>query len=78
MKERAKELRKAEKNVAEAEAEIERIEQEQAELEAKLSTPEGAADASLATAYAAKQQQLEAAMNRWEQACETLAAYQSK
>ena len=78
MKERAKELRKAEKNVAEAEAEIERIEQEQAELEAKLSTPEGAADANLATAYATKQQQLEAAMNRWEQACETLAAYQSK
>lgn len=78
MKERAKEMRKAEKNVAEAEAEIERIEQEQAELEAKLSTPEGAADASLATAYATKQQQLEAAMNRWEQAYETLAAYQSK
>ena len=72
MKERAREVRKAEKAVAEAETTIERIEQEISELEAKLSTAEGAADANLAASYAAKQKELNETMNLWEQASEAL------
>lgn len=72
MKEHAREVRKAEKAVAEAETTIERIEQEISDLEAKLSTSEGAADATLATSYAEKQKELERAMNIWEQASEAL------
>lgn len=76
MKERARQLRKAEKALTEAETLIEKLEAEIASLEQKLSTPEGAADAALATAYAALQHELDAAMAHWEHAGEALASLQ--
>ncbi|MBR1712915.1 MAG: ABC-F family ATP-binding cassette domain-containing protein [Alloprevotella sp.] len=73
-KERAKLLRRAEKGVAQCEADIARLEEKIASIEARLSTPEGAADAALATEYAASQKELELAMEAWEAAENHLAA----
>ena len=75
-KDRQRQLRRAEKAVNDCEAEVERLEQELADVEARLSTPEGAADASLFTRHASLRKELDEAMERWEQASEALAEIQ--
>ncbi len=75
-KEHQKQVRRAEKAVADCEADIERLEQALSEIETRLSTPEGAADASLFTRHGALRSQLDEAMERWEQASEALSALQ--
>ena len=76
-KDRQRQLRRAEKAVSDCEADIERLEQELADVEARLSTPEGAADASLFTRHAALKNELDEAMERWEQASEALSELQN-
>jgi ATP-binding cassette subfamily F protein 3 len=67
-KERAKKVRKAEKAVADCEAEIERLETEVAALEAKMATPEGAADLSLYEQHGQLKKQLDGVVEQWEAA----------
>jgi ATP-binding cassette subfamily F protein 3 len=67
-KERAKKVRKAEKAVADCEAEIERLEAEVAALEAKMATPEGAADLSLYEQHGQLKKQLDGVVEQWETA----------
>ncbi len=64
-KERAKQLRKLEKLVAECERKVLEIEERKAEIEALLATPEGAADAALFAQYSEVQQQLSEAEEAW-------------
>ncbi|MBQ8226929.1 MAG: ABC-F family ATP-binding cassette domain-containing protein [Bacteroidaceae bacterium] len=71
-KEQAKQRRKAEQRVAQAEAEVMRIENAIGEVEAALSTPEGASDTSLFTRHAELKAQLAAAEAEWESAMENL------
>ena len=71
-KEKARRVRKAEKAVAECEAAVTRLEERKAALEARLSTPEGAADTALFAEYAETKEQLEAAETAWAEAMETL------
>ena len=71
-KERNKLLKRAEKAVADCEQRIGQLETDIAALEARLSTPEGAADASLFTRHAELHKQLDATMEEWEQASEQL------
>ncbi len=71
-KERNKQLKRAEKAVADCEARIEKLEQEIADVEAKLSTPEGAANSSLFTQHASLKSELDKAVEDWEQASEQL------
>ena len=71
-KEKARRVRKAEKAVAECEAAVTRLEERKAALEARLSTPEGAADTALFAEYAEAKEQLEAAETAWAEAVETL------
>ena len=71
-KEKARRVRKAEKAVAECEAAVTRLEERKAALEARLSTPEGAADTALFAEYADTKEQLEAAETAWAEAMETL------
>ena len=71
-KEKARRVRKAEKAVAECEAAVMRLEERKAALEARLSTPEGAADTALFAEYAEAKEQLEAAETAWAEAVETL------
>ena len=71
-KEKARRVRKAEKTVAECEAAVTRLEERKAALEARLSTPEGAADTALFAEYADTKEQLEAAETAWAEAMETL------
>ena len=71
-KEKARRVRKAEKAVAECEAAVMRLEERKAALEARLSTPEGAADTALFAEYAEAKEQLEAAETAWAEAAETL------
>ena len=73
-KEQQKLIRRAEKQLADCEATIERLEQDIADVEARLSTPEGAADASLFQRHADLRRQLDTAMEQWEQAGEALSA----
>ncbi len=71
-KEKARRVRKAEKAVAECEAAVTRLEERKAALEARLSTPEGAADTALFAEYADTKEQLEAAETAWAEAMEAL------
>ena len=71
-KEKARRVRKAEKAVAECEAAVIRFEERKAALEARLSTPEGAAATALFAEYADTKEQLEAAETAWAEAMETL------
>ena len=64
-KEQSKAIKKAEKAVSDAEARIAALEKEIADIETRLATPEGAADTSLYTDYAARKQALSDAMDEW-------------
>ncbi len=75
-KERAKQLRRLEKNVAEREQEVLRLEEEKAATEALLATPEGAQDAVLFTRYSDLQKALSEAENAWAEAVEELDMHQ--
>ncbi|MDO4995466.1 MAG: ABC-F family ATP-binding cassette domain-containing protein [Bacteroidales bacterium] len=76
-KDRQRQLRRAEKAVSDCEADVERLEQDLSDVEARLSTPEGAADASLFTRHASLKKELDDAMERWEQASEALSELQN-
>jgi ATP-binding cassette subfamily F protein 3 len=65
-KERNRQIRRAEKAVAECEELIFKLEEDISKLEDKLSTPEGAADSSLFTLHADLRKQLNAAVTDWE------------
>lgn len=71
-KEQARIRRKAEKRVKDAEDLIERLEKELAEVENKLSTPEGASDVSLFTRHAELKAKISDAEDEWEMAIEDL------
>ena len=71
-KEQAKQRRKMEQAVKDAEALVEKLEGEIAELEAQLATPEGAADTTLFTRYGDLKQQLADAEEAWSEAVEAL------
>lgn len=71
-KEQAKIRRKLEREVERCEAEVTRLETEKKALEARLATPEGAADTTLFTQYSQLQQALSAAETAWEEAMEAL------
>ena len=71
-KEQAKARRKVEKLVAQCEAEVAHLEEEKQQLESKLATPEGAADAALFDQYAQIGQKLKQAEEAWENAMEQL------
>lgn len=71
-KEQAKLKRKAEKEVEQCEQLVMELENEKTKLEAKLATPEGAADATLFEAYNDIQQKLTEAELAWEEALEQL------
>lgn len=71
-KEQAKLKRKAEKKVEQCEHLVMELENEKTKLEAKLATPEGAADATLFEAYNDIQQKLTEAELAWEEALEQL------
>lgn len=71
-KEQAKLKRKAEKKVEQCEQLVMEFENEKTKLEAKLATPEGAADATLFEAYNDIQQKLTEAELAWEEALEQL------
>ena len=64
-KEQSKAIKKAEKAVSDAEARIAALEKEIADIESRLATPEGAADTSLYTDYAARKQALSDTMDEW-------------
>ncbi len=65
-KEFQKRIRKAEKAVKDCEDEISGLEARIAELEDKMSTVEGASDASLYTQHGELKKQLDAAVEKWE------------
>lgn len=69
-KERAKMLRKAEKNVEEKENEVSALEEEIRKLETQLSTPEGAQDGQLFSKYNEIKEKLSKTEEEWEQAME--------
>lgn len=71
-KELARQRRKLEQNVEDAEKRIGKIEADIAAIEAKLATPEGAADASLFTKYGELKKSLEEAEEAWGNAVEAL------
>lgn len=71
-KELARQRRKLEQNVEDAEKRIGEIEADIAAIEAKLATPEGAADASLFTKYGELKKSLEEAEEAWGNAVEAL------
>lgn len=73
-KERAKIIRKAERAVAEKEQLVTRLEQQKADIEALLATPENGSNADLFAQYAEVQKQLAAAEEEWMMAEEELAA----
>ena len=73
-KERAKIIRKAERAVAEKEQLVTRLEQQKADIEALLATPENGSNADLFAQYAEVQKQLAAAEEEWMAAEEELAA----
>lgn len=77
-KEYAKNLRKAEKAVTVCEDEVVKIEEELADLETLLSTPEGAANQELFTQYSECKARLAAAEEAWATALEELEALQKK
>ncbi len=67
-KELAKVKRKIEKRIKDAEDAVERIENQIAEIEAKMATPQGSADMALFTRHAELKRLLEEAENNWEEA----------
>ncbi len=71
-KERQRLRRKLEKAVADSEAQVSEIEEAISFLEKQMTTPEGAADASLFERHATLGHQLETAMDEWEKAGEAL------
>ncbi len=71
-KAQAKVLRKLERAVEDAEKLIEKLETELADIEAKMSTPEGAADMQLCAQYGELKNKVDAAVEQWEQASEEL------
>lgn len=71
-KEQQRQIRKAEKAVAEAEALVEKKEAELSELEQQLATPAGAGDVALCTRYAEVKRAVDAAVEAWERAEEEL------
>ena len=73
-KERAKIIRKAERAVAEKEQLVTRLEQQKADIEALLATPENGSNADLFAQYAEVQKQLATAEEEWMMAEEELAA----
>ncbi|MGM9696844.1 MAG: ABC-F family ATP-binding cassette domain-containing protein [Alloprevotella sp.] len=73
-KERAKIIRKAERAVAEKEQLVTRLEQQKADIEALLATPENGNNADLFAQYADVQKQLATAEEEWMMAEEELAA----
>ncbi len=77
-KEYAKNLRKAEKAVTVCEDEVVKIEEELADLETLLSTPEGAVNQELFTQYSECKARLAAAEEAWATALEELEALQKK
>ncbi|MDR0756392.1 MAG: ABC transporter ATP-binding protein, partial [Tannerella sp.] len=64
-KEQSRIVRRLEKSIAEAERKITRLEREIAETEQQMSTPEGAANASLYAGLEALKQQLSETMDEW-------------
>ncbi len=71
-KEFARRLRKAEKVVADIESEIAGLEKRIAEVEEKLTTPDGAADISLYELHGQLKKQLDDVMWKWSEASEVL------
>ena len=71
-KEVAKQRRKLEQAVKEAEKHIEQLEAKIAEVEEQLSTPEGAANVDLFTQHGELRKQLAAAEEVWSEAVEAL------
>lgn len=71
-KEQAKQRRKMEQAVKDAEALVENLEGEIADLEAQLATPEGTADTTLFSRYGDLKQQLADAEEVWSKAIEAL------
>ena len=71
-KEQAKLRRRAEKEVENCEQAVMKLEEEKAELEALLATPEGAADNSLCAKYGDLQQAIAKAEEAWEAALDAL------
>ena len=71
-KELARQRRKAEKRVEECEKEVMRLEAEKADIEQRLSTPEGAADMKLGALYSDTERLLNVAEETWAQAVEEL------
>ena len=67
-KELNKKLKKLERRVADCEAEIEQTESAISILEAKMATPEGAADMSLYEQHRKLKEQLDRVMEEWEAA----------
>ena len=67
-KELNKKVRKAEKQVADCEARIEKLEVDIAAVEEKLATPEGAADMKLYEEHASLKADMDAVVEEWEQA----------
>ncbi|MBR4713082.1 MAG: ABC-F family ATP-binding cassette domain-containing protein [Paludibacteraceae bacterium] len=72
MKELTKKIRKAEKAVADSEAEINAIEQRIAEIETELQNPENATNTALFDEYKKKKHELEQKMYEWELLSEEL------
>lgn len=71
-KAQAKVLRKLERAVEDAEKLIEKLETELADIEAKMSTPEGAVDMQLCAQYGELKNKVDAAVEQWEKASEEL------
>ncbi len=71
-KAQAKVLRKLERAVEDAEKLIEKLETELADIEAKMSTPEGAADMQLCAQYGELKNKVDVAVEQWEKASEEL------
>ena len=71
-KEQARQRKKAERLAEQCEAEVVRLEEEKAALEARLATPEGAADAALFEQYGQLQQKISEAEAAWEAAMEDM------
>ncbi len=78
LKERNKLIKQAEKAVAASEQKIARLEEEKADIEAKLATPEGAADPQLFALYSSVQKQLSEAEDEWTEASINLDELKSK
>ena len=61
-------MRRIEKQVADCEQRIERLEQDIAALEARMATPEGASDMKLYEQHAALKKDMDAVVEEWEAA----------